>query len=442
MLDIKFIRDNKDAIIQNCKNRNFDCDVEKLIELDEQRRKLLIEIENLKAEKNQLNDQMKNANDAEKKDIIERGKLVKEELDKRDPELKAVSDEYGQLLLRVPNMTHPDSPIGKDDSENQEIERYGKIPSFDFTPKTHEQLLRDLDLADFERAAKVTGSKFYYLKNEGALLELAMISYAFDLLTKRGFQAFITPDLAKDKVLLGIGYNPRGEETQIYSIENSDLNLVGTAEITMGGYHMDETIKEENLPLHYAALSHCYRTEAGSYGRHSAGLYRVHQFSKVEMFIYCLPEDSEKMHQMLKEVEVEIFNGLGLPFRVIDICTGDLGGPAYRKYDLEAFMSSRMPETYDHTSGEIPEEILTQSWGEITSTSNCTDYQSRRLGIKVERKDGTKEYLHMLNGTAISIARAIIAVVENYQQADGSILIPPALRDFMPGKIEKIEKKS
>jgi seryl-tRNA synthetase len=325
--------------------------------------------------------------------------------------------------MKIPNMTHPDSPVGKDDSENKEIERYGEPPKFDFEPKGHEELMKDLDIIDFEKAAEVSGSKFYYLKNEGALLEMALIQFAFSKLIENGFTPFITPDLARDKVLEGIGFNPRGEETQVYSVEKTDLSLVGTAEITMGGYHMNEIIPEEKLPLKYGAFSHCFRTEAGSYGRHSSGLYRVHQFSKVEMFAYTLPEDSEKMHAEIKNIEVEIFKDLGIPFRVVDICTGDLGGPAYRKYDLEAWMTSK------------------NNWGEITSTSDTTSYQSRRLNIKVERKDGKKEYLHMLNGTAIAVSRALIAIIENYQQADGSVKIPEVLKKFMPVQIDVISKK-
>ena len=369
-----------------------------------------MKIDELKAEKNRLNDEMKKG--GKKDEIIEKGKIIKEKLEKFEPGLNEVSKEFQILLLQVPNMTHPDSPIGKDDSENKEIERYGEPPKFDFEPKGHEELMRNLDLIDFERAAKVSGAKFYYLKNEGALLELALINFVFEKLLKKGFIPFITPDLARDKVLEGIGFNPRGPETQVYSIENTDLSLIGTAEITMGGYHMDEIIPEEKLPLKYAALSHCFRTEAGAYGKHSSGLYRVHQFTKVEMFAYTLPEDSEKIHEELKDIEKDIFNDLGIPFRVVDICTGDLGGPAYRKYDLEAWMTSR------------------NGWGEVTSTSDTTTYQSRRLNIKVERKDGTKEFLHMLNGTAIAVSRALIAIIENYQQKDGSIKIPKVLQKY------------
>ncbi|HPN96739.1 MAG TPA: serine--tRNA ligase [Candidatus Moranbacteria bacterium] len=424
MLDIKFIRENAEEVKKNCKLRNIKCDIDELLKLDEKRRSLVQYAEELNAEKNKINEIMKISEDKkEKEELISQGKAVKEKMEKIQPELEEVEKEYRTLLLQVPNMTHPDSPIGKNDSENKEIERYGEPPKFNFEPKGHEELMTELDIIDFERGAKVAGSKFYFLKNEAVFLEQALINFAFQKLIKKGFVPFSTPDLAKDKVLLGIGYNPRGAETQIYSVENTDLNLVGTAEITMGGYHMDEVISEDKLPLKYVALSHCYRTEAGSYGRHSSGLYRVHQFTKVEMFAYTTPETSEAMHTELKNIEVEIFKDLGVPFRVVDICTGDLGGPAQRKYDLEAWMTSR------------------QDWGEVTSTSDTTSYQARRLNVKVERKDGKKEYLHMLNGTAVAISRALIAIIENYQQVDGSVLIPEVLKPFMPEGMEKISAK-
>ncbi len=421
MLDIKFIRENKEAVEKNCELRNIRCDIDRLLELDEKRRKMIKEIDELKEKKNKLSDEMKNTSDKEA--IIARGKEIKEKLEKMESEFEEVEKEYKNLIMKIPNMSHPDSPIGKDDSENKEIERYGEPPKFEFEPKGHEELMENLGLIDFERGAKVARAKFYFLKNEAVMLEQALINYALGICLKEKFVPFATPDLAKDEVMLGIGFNPRGEETQVYHIENTDLNLIGTAEITMGGYHKDETIDEENLPLKYAALSHCFRTEAGSYGRHSAGLYRVHQFTKVEMFAYTLPEKSEEMHTYFKDLEVKIFKGLGIPFRVVDICTGDLGGPAYRKYDLEAWMTSR------------------NDWGEITSTSNTTDYQARRLNVKVRRADGKKEYLHMLNGTAIAVSRALIAIIENNQQADGSVVIPEVLRKWLPGEMEVIKPK-
>ncbi|HMN19694.1 MAG TPA: serine--tRNA ligase [Candidatus Moranbacteria bacterium] len=420
MLDIKFIRENAEQVKKNCENRNVKCDIGQLLALDRERLELLQKVEELRAEKNLLNEEIKTAGD--KQAVIEKGKTVKAQLEQIEPRSEEVSRKFQELLLSVPNMTHPDSPIGKTDEDNVEIARYGELPDFAFTPKTHEQLMTELDLADFERAAKVTGSKFYYLKNGGALLELALVNFAMEKLIQKGFVPVITPDLARAKVLEGIGFNPRGEEAQIYNIENTDLSLVGTAEITMGGYHMDETFAEGELPKKYVALSHCYRTEAGAYGKHSAGLYRVHQFTKVEMFVYAKPEESAALHEELKNIEVEIFSDLKIPFRVVDICTGDLGGPAQRKYDLEAYMVSK------------------DGWGEVTSTSNTTDYQARRLNIKVQREDGTREYAHLLNGTAIAISRALIAVIENYQQADGSIMVPEALKKWLPGGMEKITR--
>lgn len=423
MLDIKFIHDNREKVQENCDNRGIKCDIDRLLVLDEKRLEALQYVEELNAEKNKINEAIQKADAGEKAKLIEQGKAVKEKLATAEPELQKIGEEFKELLHKVPNITHPESPLGKDDSQNREIERYGEPPKFEFEPKTHEELGKALSIIDFEKATKVSGSKFYYLKNEGALLEMALIQYAFDKIIKHGFVPFITPDLARDKVLEGIGFSPRGPETQVYSVENMDISLVGTAEITMGGYHMDEIIPEERLPLKYAALSHCFRTEAGSYGRHSSGLYRVHQFSKVEMFAFTLPEDSEKMHQEIKNIEVEIFRDLGIPFRVVDICTGDLGGPAYRKYDLEGWMTSK------------------NDWGEITSTSDTTTYQSRRLNIKVKRKNGEKEYLHMLNGTGIAISRALIVILENYQQADGSVKIPEVLQKYLPGGIKEIKKK-
>jgi seryl-tRNA synthetase len=262
----------------------------------------------------------------------------------------------------------------------------------------------ELDLIDFERGAKVATSKFYFMKNDLVRLNQAMINYGIDVATKHGYTLLETPDLAKNEILQGIGFNPRGEETQVYSVENSDLSLIGTAEITVGGYHANEVIDLSKGPLKYVALSHCYRTEAGAYGRTSKGLYRVHQFTKLEMFVYCLPEDSEKMHQEILAIEKEIANGLELPYRVIDIASGDLGGPAYRKYDIEAWMTMKGDDK----------------------------------NIRYRKADGSHEFVHTLNGTAVVTSRFPIAVFENHQQQDGSIKIPKVLQAYF-GK-DKIEK--
>jgi seryl-tRNA synthetase len=314
-------------------------------------------------------------------------------------------------------MAHPDAPKGKEDKDNLEVNRVGKPSQFDFDPADHVKLGQDLDIIDFDAGTKVSGTKFYYLKNEGVFLELGLVRYALDILQKRGFTPFITPDVAREEILEGIGFNPRGEESNVYTLEGEDACLVGTAEITLGGYYSNTVIPKEKLPLRLAGLSHCFRREAGAAGQFSKGLYRVHQFTKLEMFVYCLPEDSGKLHEELRSIEEEIFSGLGIPFRVVDTCTGDLGAPAYRKWDLEAWMPGRA----------TPPSPSGGEWGEVTSTSNCTDYQARRLNIKYKDDDGKNNFVHMLNGTAIAVSRGIIAILENFQQADGSVKIPAAL---------------
>ena len=313
-------------------------------------------------------------------------------------------------------------PVGLTDQDNVEIKRIGEIRNFTFQPKNHLELGKLLDIIDFRGGAWTTGNKFYFLKNEGAFLELALVNYTLEILSKEGFQTFLTPDLARLEIIDGIGYVPRGPETQIYKIENENLGLIATAEITLGGLFRDKVIEEDKLPLKLAGVSHCFRREAGAYGKASKGLYRVHQFTKVEMFIFSLPEASEKILNYLVDMEVKIFSDLGIPFRVVDCCTGDLGSSAYRKFDLEAWMP-----------GE-------NKWGEITSASNCTDYQARNLNIKFRRHGRKKaEFVHTLNATALAVGRTMIALLENFQEADGSVIIPKVLQKWI-GK-EKITPK-
>src|SRR5919202_1761649 len=320
-------------------------------------------------------------------------------------------------MLKIPNKTPPDAPIGRDEADNVEIRRVGEIPDFDFEPKDHVEIGERLGIIDFEAGTKVAGSKFYFLRKDAVLLELGLVRYALDVLMGHGYEPAITPDLARDEALVGTGFIPRGPETQIYAIEDSDLSLVATAEITLAGSLAGGILGEEKLPTRLAGLSHCFRTEAGSHGRASRGLYRVHQFTKVEMFAFTTPEQSEAMHGEIIGIEEEIFTGLGIPYRVVDICTGDLGGAAYRKYDLEAWMPGR------------------NAYGEITSTSNTTDYQARRLAIRYRRDGGRPQLLHTLNGTAIAVSRALIPLLENYQQEDGSIIVPEALVPYVGKKV-------
>ncbi len=431
MLDIKYIRENAEQIKQNCKNRLVDIDIDNLLILDKKRRELETKIGEYRAKRN-IGSKTKPS-----KKEIEEMKKVGQVIKKMEEELKKVNSEFRDLLLQVPNLTHPDVHISDDEDDNPVIDTYKEPTKFDFKPLDHVQLAEKHDLIDFERATKVSGAKFYYLKNELALMEFALIQYALDIVTKHGFTPFSTPDLAKQVVLEGLGFNPRGESTQVYNIENSDpaskrgtsLSLIGTAEITMGGYHMNEVIDEAELPKKYVAVSHCFRTEAGSYSKFSKGIFRVHQFTKIEMFQYVAPDKSESAHDEILKIEQEIFEGLDIPFRIVDHCTADLGGPAIRTYDLEAWMPGK-----PNKDGKLGD------WAEITSTSNCTDYQARGLNIKYKTKDGKKEFLHMLNGTAVAVGRAIIAIIENNQQKNESIVIPKVLRKYM-NNLEIINRK-
>ena len=410
---MKFVKENIEAVKANVKNRFMDVDVDEAVKAYEKKNELITKVELLRKERNDNALKMKGKLEAsERETLVMEGRKLKEDIAQIENELANTEERLKALSSKIPNMAHPSAPIGKEDKSNLEIKRVGKIPTFNFTPKDHLTLGEELDLIDFDSAAKVSGQKFYYLKNQAVFLELALTRYALDILYKKGFTPMITPDIAKEEIIEGIGFNPRGQESNIYTIEETNTCLVGTAEITLGGYLSNKILKASELPIKMAGLSHCFRKEAGAAGQYSKGLYRVHQFSKVEMFIFCTPSESDKYHQFLLETEEEIFSGLNIPYRVVDTCTGDLGAPAYRKFDLEAWMPGR------GDNGD---------WGEITSTSNCTDYQSRRLNIRYKDEDGKNHYLHMLNGTAIAISRAIIAIMENFQQADGSILIPDNL---------------
>ena len=415
MLDYKFIKDNLEAVKENIKNRNMNADADKVVELYDKRTSLVTKQQDLQQKRNENAKAMKQKLDDEKRaELVNAGKKIKDDIQILEKELSQVETALEDAVRQIPNMMHPDAPIGKLDTENLEVKKVGTPRVFDFEIKDHVQLAEDLDLLDFDRGTKVSGPKFYYLKNEAVFLEQALIQYALNILRKHGFKLFITPDVAREEVLKGIGFNPRGNESNVYSIEDEGTCLVATAEITLGGYHSGEILDKSKLPLLYGGLSHCFRREAGAAGQFSKGLYRVHQFDKVEMFVYSTPEESDKLHLKLREIEEEIFEGLGIPFHVVDTCSGDLGAPAYRKWDLEAWMPGR-------NGGE---------YGEVTSTSNCTDYQSRRLNIKYKDDDGKNKYVHTLNGTAIAVGRAMLAILENYQNADGSVTIPEVLVPF------------
>ena len=418
MLDARILEDRRDEIVESCRARHIPVDVDAAIALHEQTNRLRTALneanrlrnEHQKAGKQKLDPEAREAHTLE-------GRRLKEAVAAHEDELRGAEQQLEEALRQLPNFLHPDSPRGHEE-DFRVLSTVGEPRQPDFPARDHLELATALDLVDFERAARVSGQKFYYLKREAALLELALQRFALDQLLPEGFVPVVTPDLARPDVIEGLGFSPRGEETQIYSISDHELCLIGTSEITLGGMYADSILAEEELPLKLAGVSHCFRTEAGAHGRESKGLYRVHQFTKVEMFVFCRPEDSEAQHAELLRLEQQIWDALEIPYRVIDIASADLGAPAYRKFDLEAWMPGR---------GEAGE------YGEITSTSNCTDFQSRRLKIRFRRAGEKKrnELVHTLNGTAISNARAIVALLENHQQADGSIAIPKALVPYL-----------
>lgn len=416
MLDLKFVRENLDLIKKNVADRFMTVDVDLVAQLYDRRSELHQQIDSYRRQRNENASRMKaKLDDDVRRRLIEEGRELKERIASLEAELSENEKRLYGEAARIPNLAHPEAPVGKEEKDNTELRRNGSIPVFPFKARDHVEIASRLDLIDFDTATRVSGTKFYYLKNQAVLLELGLVRYAMDRAKEKGYTLTATPDIAKEEIAWGIGFNPRGEESNIYAIEGTGTCLIGTAEITLGGYYADQLLDATTLPIRMAGLSHCFRQEAGAAGQYSKGLYRVHQFTKVELFVVCRPEDSDRMHEELIALEEEIFSGLGIAYRVVDTCTGDLGAPAYRKFDIEAWMPGR---------GDAGD------WGEVTSTSNCTDYQARRL--KVRYKEGAKTvFVHMLNGTAIAVSRALVAILENYQESDGSVRMPPALVPYL-----------
>ena len=411
MLDINFIRQNPEKIKDGIERKGINSKiVDDFLIFDKTWRELVKESDNLRASQKKLG-----------KENIEEAKKIKQKVQLIEEELKQVEIQREEILSRIPNLPFDDVPVGKSEKENIVMREVGEKPKLNFPPKDHLELAKDLDIIDFETAAKVSGSGFYYLKNQGVLLEMSLIHFALDFLRRKDFSLWLTPDLAKKQFYTGTGYLPKGPEAQTYLIEESDLGLIATSEVTLAGIHSDEILKQDDLPKYYAGYSHCFRQEAGAYGKYSKGLYRVHQFSKIEMFVYAKPEESQNIHEKLLLIEEELWQKLGIPYRVLEMCTGDLGAQAAKKYDLEAWMPGR------------------GDWGEITSTSNTTDYQARRLNIRFKKEKGEIGFVHTLNGTAIAVSRALVAILENYQQKDGSVLMPEVLKKYLG--FDKISKK-
>ncbi len=411
MLDIQFIRDNAELVAEKSKQKGYKVDVPALLKLDTARRELLGKIEALRAERNQLADALKGGNPSEEQ--INRGREVKEQVNQAEVLLEPVGETYEKLLHSIPNIHLDDVPVGGEEL-SVEIKKFGEQET---GAEDHLDFAIKRDWVDFERGAKVAGTKFYFLKGDLALLENAITQYALELVNKKGFTPMTVPHMVNSRIVTGTGFAPRtSEQSDEYFIEGEDLCLIGTSEMPLTGYHADEIIDEDKLPLLYAGLSPCYRKEAGTYGKHARGLFRVHEFNKLEMYVFTTPEQSQAMHEQLLAIEEEIWQALKIPYHIINIASGDLGAPAAKKYDLEYW--SKVDAKYR----------------ELTSCSNCTDYQARNLNIRVRRKDGKVEMLHTLNGTAVSLARSLVAVIEHYQTDDGKLKIPEVLKQYMGGR--------
>ncbi len=400
MLDINFIRENQEKVKKGNKDKGYDPKlVDRVLSVDKKRRDLISQTENLRAKRNKLG-----------KDDITKGKKIKEELKKLEPELNKIEAELKELLYQIPNLPADDVSYGKDESANVEIRKWGKPKKFVFSPKAHFELGESLDVIDTQRGSKVSGTRFGYLKNEAVVLEFALVNLVFEVLLKEGFVPVIPPAMISLESMAGMGYLEHGGQENMYLLEKDKMVLVGTAEQSIGPMYKDEILLDKELPKRFIGFSSCFRREAGSYGKDTKGIFRVHQFNKIEMLSFAKPEDSDKEHEYLLSLEEKLMQKLELSYRVVKMCSGDLGHPAARKYDLEAWFPSE------------------KRYRETHSVSTCTDYQARRLNIKFKTKKGEMKFVHILNGTAFS-ERPILAILENYQQKDGSVEIPKALQE-------------
>jgi len=418
MLDIKFIRENPDKVKKGARVKGVDVDVEKLLELDKKRRKFLEKIEKIRAEKNKASKRIVVVkNDKEKNEIIARMRSLDKEYDNLKKDFKKIDKEFYKIMALIPNLPLDGVPIGKDEKENIVIRQVGKRKKFSFKPKDYLSLGEKLDLIDVKRASKVAGSRFGYLKKEAVLLEFALISFVLDILKKEGFIPVLPPVMLKPEMAWAMGYLEQDDRDEAYFIPKDNLYLIGTAEQSIGAMHAGEIFNEKDLPKRYAGFSTCFRREAGSYGKDTKGIFRVHQFDKLEMFSFCKPDESIKEHKFLLSLEEKIMKLLEIPYQVVHICTGDLGRPAAEKYDIEAWLPSE------------------EKYRETHSTSNCTDFQARRLNIRYREKSGKLKFVHTLNGTGLAMGRTIIMILENYQQKDGSIRVPRVLQKYLDFKV-------
>ena len=413
MLDIKYIRENLELVEKSAKEKGYKIDIKQILALDDKRRKELSEVEELRRQKNEIAAKMKGGKP--EANLIEQGKKVKNQLSELESGLEKVEKELKTKIATIPNIIFDDVPLGGEEC-SVEVKSWGKKKE---TGVDHLDFATSRDWVDFERGAKVAGAKFYYLKGDLALLENALLQYGLSKVLEHGFTFMTVPDMVSSRVLEGCGFNPRtSDQSDEYYIEGEDLALIATAEMSLTGYHMDEIIDEDKLPLFYAGYSPCFRKEAGAAGKYTRGLFRVHQFNKLEMYAFCLPEQSKDIHEKILAIEEDIWQGLEIPYHVINIAAGDLGAPAAKKYDMEYWSP------------------VNQKYQEITSCSNCTDFQARAVNCRVRRKDGTVEFVHTLNGTAIPLARALVVVLENYAKEDGKLTVPKVLRPYLNNREE------
>ncbi len=414
MLDIRYIRENADRVQESAKNKGYnDVSIARLLDTDEQRRQLQQQVDELRTQRNEIASQMNGGKPAP--ELIEQGRALKEELVKLESNLRDVEADFQAQMDAVPNMTLDDVPLGGE-SDSVEIKEWGDKRQ---SAEDHLDFATGRGWLDFERGAKVAGTKFYYIKGDLMLLENAIYQYALNLLISKGFTPMTVPHMVSGRVARGSGFAPKShKESNEYFIDGEDTMLIGTAEAPLTGFHADEIIDEKDLPLLYAGYSPCYRKEAGAAGKFSRGLFRVHQFNKLEMYIFCTPEQSVQMHEKILSIEEEIWQNLGVPYHVVNIAAGDLGAPAAKKYDIEYWSP------------------VDNQYRELTSCSNCTDFQARNLNIRVRRSDGSLQVLHTLNGTAVSLARSLVAIIENYQTDDGKLRVPEVLRPYMGNREE------
>lgn len=423
MIDLKTLREQPKLIADAARAKRVEIDVDRILELDRRVRALKSDLENIAAQKNEVSKTLPSAVPTERARLIEEMRETDRRADNLRTEMSPLTEELDELLYRIPNPALPDVKVSPDEKDNEEIRVVGEKPNFSFTPKDHMEIGEKLGIIDSERAAKTSGARFTYLSGEGALLEFALIQLAMNTAMKHGFRPIMVPHLVTAKAMRAMGYLEHGGHEEIYYLPKDNLYLIGTSEQSIGPMHQEEVLPAESLPLRYIGFSPCYRREAGSYGKDTKGILRVHQFDKVEMFTFSTPETSDAEHELILSIEEELMQALGLPYHVIKMVTGDLGLPAARKYDIEAWLPSQ--ETYRETH----------------STSSCTDFQARRLNTRYKNENGKPEFVHTLNGTAFAIGRTIIAILENYQQEDGSVIIPEILRPLMGG-LAKLSPKS